>query len=323
MAAPPIINVPFEELAGSPVENTDENGEFTGIRTLVCAWDERLQLQRELLGTAPISGNFTAPGIWPWHADEGERNPGRAVAIESVEPFFEDQVRDKTGCKGTPGTADQATYDHALIRVRYRRVQLDEDDGGGGGSGGEVLVEERLEGEHELLTLPHKQIAWESGFGATPAQKALFPIDDAEVPARVLANAAWVVTLYRVRTPLSINFLNHLGKVNQGAIISKRYGLVFAANTLLYTDFSSQASVNSADGDEIVTMEVRFSYRENKRLLDNAVLGWNGFWRAACSDFDRLVEYEQGQSSGVPTAGDPILLPTAPFTDLGLRLYTG
>lgn len=292
------ITVPHEELGGSPVESIDENGDFTGVRTLICDWDQRQQLAGELLGhVGSGDGVFVLANAFPPHVDGGIGNPARAVAIDEIKPFFEHDLCPSPG-EGAPSTSAQAAYSKAQIRVRYRRTVNEEDNGGGGSD--EILIEERLDGEHELITLPHRNLAWKTAIGTTSATKACFPVDEMEVPARVIGACVWVVTFHRVRPPLNENFINLLGLISNSTIRSKRYGINFPANTLLYLDFGSTASYNYSDGSTLLSIEARFAFRRNQRVKDGAILGWNGYWRAAASDFDNLVEYEQGTSPGDP-----------------------
>lgn len=274
------ITIEHEELAGSPSESLDAQGSFVAVRRLKCPWASRYDLADQLLGRRDAGGSIILPHDYPHRPGFGSR----AASVESFEPF-DDNVKQAGSCASAPSVNALATYDSAILTVRYEPMTFQKDTGGGGGG---QLIQERMTGGHELITLPDANLGWESDFG--DHAPACVPVGEQEVPARVVSYLTWSVSLLRVPRPLSTGFRDMLGHVNTNPLKSLRYGLTFEADTVLYVDFDSEAVVGSSD-DTIINVTLNFLIRRNRRVGGDqgaATLGWNGYWRAAASDFDRL-----------------------------------
>jgi hypothetical protein len=250
------ITIAFEELDGSPEETITDEG-FAAVRTLKCAWADRRILAVELKGSALKIGSNTVyigaesyPGV-----------PSMTVADVQIRPFHNKQTT--TFDEANP--TKLATYEHALLTVRYSTKSFDPSSGIPGEGGDDIFATERLEPTAELLNLDTTNLFWDASqtepLGLqTPMSKLVPGLDYIYERRRVPQVPPATFTL--------------VGKVNSGALISNTLGITFAAETLLYNPPTlDRETILLSDGSTSVTawnIVYRFTYDPE---------GWNTAYR--------------------------------------------
>lgn len=256
--------IAFEELDGSPIESVSDNG-VEVLRKFKCAWGDRLTLARELIGSVTSDGEggyiTTAPATY---------GPLSAATVDrvTIEPFGSVQAM--------PGDAQQSSYAHAVLTVRYGNTRFRYVGDAG------TLASEELEPVAEFVTLPSQQLKW----GASGP-----PLRPDEAPGRLLRGLDWVYTRHRV-PELNAAIFDLVGKVNEATVTSNTLGFTFAAETLLYNPPTLRRTITS-NGADAWQVTYRFTYRPT---------GWNRFWRP---DTDTYVQlYNNAGAINVYEPGD-------------------
>ncbi len=255
---PPAFTITFDEQNGSPTETIDEDGRLV-VRVLKCAWDDRYTLFRELLGkTAVIDGDtgeqiITTPDTFAQDPFLVTPMFARSIAIEP----FDEKVQDADGDGRT------AKYNFAQLTVQYRTGRFEDESAGGGGGVIEqpdIIIEESLEPEAENISVEASNLIWESASKeANPGAKRA-PVDPIGVPSKLEISLGWIVKFLNVSDPIIDPFFDHLGKINDGAVRSRKFGRNFVAKTLLYSSFNAHRTFTT-EGAQSWTITCRFSRR--------------------------------------------------------------
>lgn len=246
------ITVTYEELSGSPTEDFGEDG-FTALRTLKCAWTDRITLAQQLKGGS-LGGVYYQPHSY-------DALPFARVASIAVSPFYDEEIR----ANGID--IKTAAYTVAQLAVSYRTGLSSGDDS----DPDAVLVEESIEPFAEFLTLPATGFLWGSKTGE--------PLKDEEAPGKLFKGFNWVYSkssLLLIPAPV----FSLVGKVNSDSVRSKSLRFTFPAETLLYNPPILHRQ-STADGAQAWGLEYRFSFKPQ---------GWNRFWRAATGAWDRIFD---------------------------------
>lgn len=250
------MSVAFVEMQGSPKEGASREG-FFAVRTLQCDWNDRLQLYRLLMqGIGQPYPHF----------------PMARVRQVDIAPFDGRQR----------GTGSLASYDKALLTVRYETPQRGSVDasgssggGGGAGSGSGQLVSERLQGGAEFITLPVEDgdgnplFRWSTADGD--------PLSPAEAPGKIIRTLDYTITRYEIPS-IPADAYSLMNTVNESAVTALLLGVTFPAGTLLY-QLPEQSRVITTEGVQAWTLTQSFSFRPD---------GWNKFWRVKTGTFEPL-----------------------------------
>lgn len=316
---PAVITVDHEELTGSPSEQITEDGR-TVTRELLCNWDDRHTLFRQLLGRRVAidseSGIQQITNPDTFDEDDGylTRISARSVTIE---PFGTKTLK-------ADSLGRVAAYLKAKLTVEYATGIFDQDEGGGGGGSTDqpdIIIEESMEPEAENLNISRDDLVWGSDSGPS------IPVGPTEIPGKVQISLGWVVTYLNVLDPIPDAFFDILGFVNQFKIVSRRFGKTWDIDTLLYSSVNMRRGFTT-EGATSWTLTARFSRRVNQSGLSSAIngeggaalgiLGWNGLWRATKGDYDVLATQT---SSSDPTPNDRVdIYQRANFGNLLLTL---
>ncbi len=256
---PNTITITHEELDGSPISSTDENGSLA-TRLLKCAWDDKETLEEQILGGRR------------WEPTEGAPFPGQqgtlTIILAQQNPHSSATQRAKkvsikpfAGAINDPasrGTNPKIKYEFAQLTVEYRLANTTSTD-----EGERESTQETLRPSAEFITLPGKQLFWDD------SQTELLTDEDA--PGQLIRMMEWV---YSIAPSIRIadETLDLLGKVNDAAIESSEIlttsgPLTFAAETLLYNGPSLGRRVVGTSEYSWRT-ELVFLWRQN---------GWNKF----------------------------------------------
>lgn len=252
------MSIAFEEMESSPVERLLPSG-FQATRRLKCAWADRLDLARELSGSAEWVEDalvVTPAATYPTFS---------AAAVRSVEisPFG--------SVSADAEDSSLAAYPAAILTVRYATPSADSSSS----ASPTTLVAESLEPTVEFLTLSADGLRWTSTTGT-----ALLPD---EAPSRLIRGLNWVYTRYRMPVVVPATF-SLVGKVNSASITSTTLGVSFAAETLLYNPPTLRRTTSLA-GVSDWQVTYRFSYRPT---------GWNRFWRSSTAAFEQIFTASAG-----------------------------
>jgi hypothetical protein len=140
------------------------------------------------------------------------------------------------------------------------------------------MVEELQVGS-EFVTLGGGGLYWDNGATPRPA------VSDREAPGMLINQALWSVTR-RWLPAVPPEYFSLLGSVNGAAISSPRYGVQFAAGTLLYQAPVVRTSVSSG-GAALYDVTARCAYRPN---------GWSKFWHAREQQWRGVVRMDPNNS---------------------------
>lgn len=246
--------IAFEEMESSPVERLLTSG-FEATRRLKCAWADRLDLARELSGSAE------------WVEDELVVTPAATYPNFSAASVRSVQIAPFGVISADTVDASQAAYPCAILTVHYATPSSD--SSGSSSASPDTLVAESLEPTTEFLTISADGLRWGSTSGT-----ALLPD---ESPGQQMRGLNWVYTRFRMPVVVPATF-SLVGKVNASSITSTTLGVSFAAETLLYNPPLLKRTTSLA-GVSDWQVTYRFSYRPT---------GWNRFWRSSTSTFDQI-----------------------------------
>lgn len=270
--------VAFEELASSPRERFTEAG-FEATRLLKCAWQDRIELCNQLLGSVQGSGP-QAMHVTPARYPHFPRAQVRAVTIE---PF-------DSAVDAHRGNEQVADYQHARLTVQYATGSYDthqvNDD-----PHGDTYVTESLEPTAEFVTLSPQGLFWEN----VPASSGKVLAED-EAPGKIIRGMDWIYTRHLLPTVPQAAF-SLIGSVNDAAVDSRTLGYRFAPGTLLYNPPTIRRVI-TAQAAAAWDLTYRFSYRPAT---------WNKVWRTATGSFEPLYN-EQGPYQIYPGADFASLL---------------
>lgn len=148
-----------------------------------------------------------------------------------------------------------ADYDHIQFTARYEAAP---------DKPVELIVDERVTPAVEFLTLPNKNLYWAAG--------SVDPLAEVEAPSQIITMWEWEYTIRRLpEACLPVNIKAHLGKINNGQMISHKFGLTFGVNTVLYGDVTIDDGITRWGG-RTYTVAYKFLIK---------VHSWNLFYRGS------------------------------------------
>jgi hypothetical protein len=276
------VDVPFEEMEGSPVESNTESG-FTATMTLQCDWDDRWDLMTQLLA------NDAGQLIYPHQPDfNAYAQTASAKGVGQV--------------TGT-GMNSVVIYEKALITVNFATQGA---GGQGEPDGDGNLIAESLEPYIENLPMPTIKPNGKPAFlwwdGST--KEVVAP---EEAPVRQIRGCYYILKRFnRVTIPTAA--LSLMGTVNNNTVTSVSLGVSFEPETLLFTPPTLERTT-SKTGDLGWTESYRFNYRPNFDPDTGIANGWNRFWKASAGTYWDMYYVDD---DGVPTER-VLIYPTGNF----------
>ena len=227
----------FEE-DQSPIENWGDNGLNVSVR-LRTLWADRYTVLDDIISNwRPYPNLLGTAGAFLAFAATGAITPvgksDRAVAGEQ-----------------------SLTYEHALLQIQYKPMNYGEPPTPGDPS---ILFTESLEPNVEFLTVPHIDLVWNAD-----GTEGVKPED---APGLLLSSFDYVQSQFRVAS-LVADFVNHVGHVNNAAIVSSLLGFTFPIETLYFNPPTLDRTINTL-GASMWNITTRFSYRPQT---------WNKFLR--------------------------------------------
>jgi len=243
----PNITVAFEETSDPTPSggSYSDDGTFTDTKIFKCAWDDRFALALQLLGGVSAGG---ATGVFTLPAAHPDYPLARVRSIGAMKPF------------GRPsGSNGYVTWTECMMSVNYStgsgEYTTDQEDN-------TPFLREEFTGSSETISLPG-QYFWNAIGGGVQED----PIPQASAPTQTIRGVSWQLTWLKLAT-LPSGFLSLVGKCNDSGITSRRYGITFAAETLLYGEPVIKTSYNP-DGTYALTATLSLKYRPT---------GWNNFF---------------------------------------------
>jgi hypothetical protein len=258
---PTLNGISYDLKEGYPKEYISNTG-ITIEHKYQCAWGDRLELMKNLLGWWTGS-SFN----WP-HKYEPEAAGGLLRDVYATKCNIEPLG---------PVTDDSYYYKKAILNVTYER--LDYYNGsftspGGTVSNRQVLFTERLEPAAEFLTLNRSNLYWGTG-----NDKYRLKDEDIETPTMVIKMLDWVLEFSHVQY-LNTNHLDAIGKVNLTEVTPRTLGVSFPAETLLCGNVSASREFTRSFNNPAYStwaMTYRFTYRNNGTYA--SPMGWNHYPR--------------------------------------------
>ena len=244
-----VLNVVHEEMDESPVTTLNREGFSTTIRKLICAWDDRYDLIKQLLGYVERTREST-PDLKVFMP---HRNPhvrlGDApdLLVNSIVVAPKGKLE---AAGGSLPKSPVASYEKAVLTVNYS---------GWSSLLYDYLVEEKMEPSAEFLTLARHKYYWDSG--------QTEPLAAGAEPGVIVPASEWRYTIKQIPyIPPGCESL--VGKVNTSAVQSIKYGKSFDPETLLFFPPEIEALVHP----------FRPGYRITYRMLHRPT-GWNLFYK--------------------------------------------
>jgi len=269
MAADRLITVDYHEVDGSPRESVGYDRPFAAQRTLRCAWEDRLELYKQLQGSYldTDTGEWIRPSAYPW------RDSCRVVRV-SMAPW--------TNVTGeSVSESNAAVYEYAILTVDYATTSA-----GFTPEGTQTLVEHSLTAGAEFITRPAEGAIW------WHAENDAVQTDEA--PGVLTGTVQWAVVVHEVQVvPVTVYSL--VGHVNQAdiaaAYLPENAGFVALKETLRYDGPSVDPEI-TADGDYRWRVTLKFSRKygaaKNVESSDLAYAGWNHFFAPGAESAERM-----------------------------------
>jgi len=271
------MTVPFQELSGSPEEKYSTTG-FSATRKLLCAWDSRNDLVRELLGSnEEFAGNTAASypnrsdirvtdiNIVPW---EKVPNDGTFTDVASQLNTYSGQL-----AHVTIGYQWMLEGSNALPNPRSIDVEPDTF----------LTYTRKLGGEY--ITLPGRKVKWLNNPDS--------PIPKDALPVIRVSTTEHHFTWNRVTRPPETAMDAAAGKINALAWSG------YPAHTMLFDGGTMKREfVGFPDNDPVAggegswgTWEVGYVFRQRVVQFEGNTFGWQATWRAddVASGYDFLV----------------------------------
>lgn len=259
-----VVYIPFSTSIAYTEEKRRETitfGANSSSRTLICAWSDRVQLARDLVGTMTVVASMQYIYRLPApHPDI----PGIVAMKVDIEGF---------------GVPDDQTYndtkviEHSKARLTVTYGLPPFTEGGGDDDPSAQIGDERIGSEINFLQLPGEKVYWDA------AQED--PLDNVDAPTILQVVDNWDVTLKDMpEVPPDLWSLK--GKVNDAPVTSTRWNKTFEAETLLIADANLSTKI-VAEGRRTYDVQIRFSYRPT---------GWNKFFRRGGDPSDPATAYK-------------------------------
>ena len=239
---PAVITVGYEEMTSpqqSPTEDLPHEG-FTATRLLICGWEDRLTLAKELRGYTEHSED-TIINHEAHRYPHNEQLIAMSVSIAGM------------GVVSSPASLMVAEWTKAVLTVQYA---VPEWSGSEDNDGPTTLASESIEPAGEFLTVSGKSQYWDA---AKTNQ-----IGEDESIGILVRMADWVFTMHRM-THVPSGSWSLIGHCNSSAVNSRSLNFSFPAETLQFKAPRLSREITS-DGYGAWQIEYRFTYRPN---------GWN------------------------------------------------
>lgn len=241
------------EYFGSVKENIDRTSQTCTVQ-LTCPWADRYTVYGNIL-------NNTLD--WPYRPTDGVFATGG-----NIQPL--------PGEKGVSDGGSGLVYGTALLTINFTFGT----DNSGGSNGDIAHFSEEMQPAAEMLTVPFQGLSWGNTVGLGddpryPGQRSSYPqypITQAEAPGKITASMDWCLTYYGITTlsGIAAAAFNLAGYLNSSSVTSARYGMTFAAKTLICwpPTISSSYKIGTIEKFDV---KMRFGWRPQT---------WNKFWWA-------------------------------------------
>lgn len=269
---PAAITVGYEEMTTpqqSPTEELPHEG-FTATRILVCDWEDRLTLAKELRGYTEHSGD-TIINHESHRYPHNEQLIAMSVSIAGM------------GVVSSPASLMVAEWTKGVLTVQYA---VPEWSGSEDNEGPTTLVSESIEPAAEFLTVSGKKLYWD-------ASQADLIGEDEEIPY-LIRMAEWVFTMHRMPYVPSGSW-TLIGHCNSSGVASKSLNFTFPAETLQFKAPRLSREITT-DGYGAWQIEYRMTYNPqgwNKRFNPKTA-AWATVYD---SDGDELVFHPKSDFS--------------------------
>ncbi len=226
-----------EDSKNSPRESVTHN-DGTKTRILHCDWANVGDMVQYLLGrtfTTPTGMQLIPPHYYP-NTPWNEHYVVDAVEVEGM------------GYQANAVAPTVSSYQKAKLTVTYRPCLI---TAPGAIDWLAYIMSEEFLPAAEFRTLARRKLYWDN------AQAE--PLSDDEAPGVIDYSAEWSITMIRLPR-LPTNILAAVGTCNSAAVTSHRYGLTFAAGTLLYSPPEIEPGFNTWGTNEW-TVRLKLLYR--------------------------------------------------------------
>lgn len=222
------LSVDWTRVPGYPKENFTSEGDIRVIDQFLCAWDDRFQLTKELLGYRK-GRTIHHPAYYPVDND-----------IEIYAKNIEMEPLDDRYTKARL-TIEFGVLDYDPLQPYYF-------------NGIPIYITETIQPATEFLTLDNTDIYW----GDNTA------ISDVEAPAKIIRMLEWSYTLHQVPFAVSSSFTGAIfglpGKINDRNMYSELWKDYFPARTLLAGNPTINHTITSA-GKRTMDITMTFTFR--------------------------------------------------------------
>jgi len=243
-----LASMPAFDLDAVPDSTMSEAGttdSFSASIVFTTAWADRVAFATRIMGYARGTTLYV-PHRYP--------NCLAAIAVSI----------DMKGMGAPTKVGYMVTYERARITVNYKTMPFETRIG----TVNEPFILETLEGNAEFLTIPADNLYWEYTTQPDGSFVLSVPLADTEAPGKLQKSYTWVYTMVMLpEVPPNITAL--IGCVNSKAVMSKRFGRIFPAGTLLWGVPAIRA-VSTVFGDPAFEAALNLSYSSR---------GWNNFLR--------------------------------------------
>lgn len=230
MAVPANITIDYSERPGSPVEELTFSDGIRVIRTLRCAYEDRMTLARQLNG-------YVESGV--------------LHLAHKYEPRFSDVDLDYVYCQSvtidpfeglSKSGVTNGWYKYAKLTVNYGTIDRNEV--------GTTYVTETLQPASEFLTLD-RTLYWDSGQAEA--------VESSQSPGILISMTEWQYTVHGLEIPPAA-VIDLPGKVNVATVYSEALDYTFPAGTLLCGNPTMTRQFTTF-GTTSWTVTFRFMYR--------------------------------------------------------------
>ncbi len=222
------LTVDWERAAGFPKENFTNTGDVRIIDQFMCAYADRFQLQKELLG---YRSGRTLHRPAAYTVDEDIEIYARNVDIE---PLDDRNVKARL-------TIEFGLLTYDPLQPYYF-------------NGIPIYITETIQPATEFLTLSNVGVYWPDGTS----------VSQVEAPAKIVRMMEWSYTLHQVPIAVSNSFsgaiFNLPGKINDRKVYSNLWGSHFAARTLLAGNPTINHTITAA-GVRTMDITMTFTFR--------------------------------------------------------------
>lgn len=260
------ISVEYSELTGSPDYGYD-GSQWTGRRSLKCAWDDAPTLISELIG---VTQQSPSGEIIYFGAEQFPMMPALVAIKARVKAFM------NTGALPLDSLQMDATYEHAQVDVDYATPTYDPGTPGQP-STSQTFVTEKLVASGQYLTLGPRNTYWDAAKTMAVDYQTKF----------VTPQPTMDYTYQRKKFPgpLPNSLVSLIQKCNVASVTCVSLDFTFPAETLLYEGVElSRETVLINNGQTAVLawdMTQKFKYKET---------GWNKFLKPGSGTYQNIYD---------------------------------